>query len=74
LAAVLFSLENPIVPCVPSQNGLLFDAPHLHNATPSTVEDFQQLWVPCHLGDSKVRCEEVIFLAFLLLFDLVVLH
>jgi hypothetical protein len=61
LAAVLFSLENPIVPCVPSQNGLLFDAPHLHNATPSTVERGSHF-------------EEVIFLAFLLLFDLVVLH
>jgi hypothetical protein len=24
------SLENPILLCVPSQNGLLFDAPHLH--------------------------------------------
>ena len=27
-SGILFSLENPIVPCVPSQNGLLLDAPH----------------------------------------------
>jgi hypothetical protein len=27
-----------MVPCVPSQNGLFFDAPHLHNDTPRIVE------------------------------------
>jgi len=37
-AAALFSLENPIIPWVPSQNGLFFDAPHLHKATPRMVE------------------------------------
>ena len=34
---------------------------------------FRQLWVPYHLGDSKVRSEEVRFLAFLL-FDLAAVH
>jgi hypothetical protein len=35
----LSSIENPIVPCTPSQKGLFCDALHLHKATPLTVEN-----------------------------------
>src|SRR5919198_6638194 len=73
-SATLFSLKKPIVPCVPSQNGLFFDAPHLHNANLQSLkvvcllsfEDFQQFLVACHLTGSKAHLEEVESLVFLL--------
>ena len=36
-SVVLFLLENPIILCVPSQNGLFFDPPQRHNAIPAIV-------------------------------------
>jgi hypothetical protein len=35
---VMFLLENRITLCVPSQNGLFFDAPQRHNAMPIVVD------------------------------------
>src|SRR5215469_685420 len=73
----LFSVENPIIPCVPSQKAyslmlhtytrllhLQWKMIHLLNS-----EDFQRFLVPYHLPSNKGHLEEVESLAFLLLLN-----
>jgi len=72
--SLFYSKSQLFILCVPSQNGLLLEAPHLHNATPRIIESgspseflrFSTTLGSISLGDSQVHQEKVRSLAFLL--------
>jgi hypothetical protein len=61
--SLFYSKSQLFILCVPSQNGLLFEALHLHNATPRIVESgspseflrFSTTLGSISLGDSQVH-------------------